>query len=363
MAATREPAEVAPGTVSFELERFERSDGRLELRGRWYGVRGVRFIRPTLRLRSAAGSSRALADLEHKPWMPDDGESWKAAFPCKEEIEVLDAELAVTTGIVIPLPAPGVDQGDAGLIAALPRREPTRAKPADGRDKAGGAREPAPLTPPPARGAKPAPRKTGGARRESDELPKELAALRDETDRLRAEPVRLQGELDQSEQLRKDVEGELERLKLDADGAVARRDAAVGRYETSPPSVTLRCTLATRRPPNATRRAVSCGRAWPSVAALLLNVTALSLSGTAPMPSATPRSQAVSRRPPNVTGRSPSAIGRRPSATTRSPSATPLSPSATEPAHSASPPSPHVAHRPRRGACRARWPCPKVTRA
>jgi hypothetical protein len=230
MAATREPAEVAPGTVSFELEQFERTDGRLELRGRWYGVRGVRFVRPTLRLRSATGSSRALADLEHKPWIPDDGEPWAAAFPCDEDVEVLDAELAVTSGIVIPLPAPGADHGDAGPIAVLPQRERTRAKSGNGSGETAAApRPPAGSAPPTTREASPKARKA--RRREPHGMPGELAALREETERLRAEPVRLQGELDESEQLRKHVEGELQRLKLDSDGAMARRDAAVGRFE------------------------------------------------------------------------------------------------------------------------------------
>jgi hypothetical protein len=229
MAATSEPAEIAPGAVSFELDRFERSDGRLELGGRWYGVRGVRFIRPTLRLRSPVGSSRALADLEHKPWMPADGEPWEAAFPCNEDLKVLDAELAVTSGIVIPLPAPDGDRGDAGPIPALPRREPARAKPGSTRGATTEPRKPSKGAPPTTGDQSPKAGKRG--RRESLDVAKELAVLREETERLRAEPVRLQGELDQSEQLRQHAEGELERLKLDADGAVARRDAAVGRYE------------------------------------------------------------------------------------------------------------------------------------
>jgi hypothetical protein len=234
MAATREPAKVAPGTVSFELERFELSGGRLELRGRWFGVRGVRFMRPTLSLRSETGASRALADLEHKPWIPGDGELWEAAFPCDDDLEVLDAELAVTSDIVIALPAPGQNQSDVGPIAVLPRSEPARAKPGTPPAKTaaarkGEARKPAEPAPATSRDAGPKARKTG--RRESQGMPGEIAVLRAETERLRAEPVRLQDELDQSEQLRKDVEGELERLKLDADGAVARRDAAVDRFE------------------------------------------------------------------------------------------------------------------------------------
>src|SRR5436305_1528642 len=121
MAATSERETVAPGTISFELERFERNGGRLELSGRWFGVRGLRFIRPTLTLGFADGSSsRALADLEHKPWAPSDGEKWDAAFPYAEDLAALDAELAVATGVTVPLPAPGEALPDEDPIAALP---------------------------------------------------------------------------------------------------------------------------------------------------------------------------------------------------------------------------------------------------
>ena len=196
-----------PGTVSFELERFERSDGRLELSGRWFGVRGMRFVRPTLTLSCDDGtSSRALADLEHKPWEPLDGETWEAAFPYGEDAVVLDAELAVAPGIAIPLPAPGDELPASDPISVQPPR------PAAGRHKRGSAQS----------------RRRPSARPAIED---ELAVLRDETQRLRQEPIRLQAELDRSEQLRKDVEGELERLKVDAGGAIARRDAAVDRFE------------------------------------------------------------------------------------------------------------------------------------
>lgn len=204
MAATSERAAVAPSTISFELERFERVDGRLELRGRWYGVRGLRFMRPTLTLAFDDGSTaRALADLEHKPWAPFDGEPWQAAFASPAQDGALDAELAVSPGIAIPLPAPGDGLPDADPIAVLP-----------------------PATAEPRKKSTSAP-----ARRKRAAVADELAVLRDETQRLRQEPIRLRAELDRSEQLRKDVEEELERLKLDADGAVARRDAAVDRFE------------------------------------------------------------------------------------------------------------------------------------
>ena len=45
---SRAEAPPTPG-VSFEVDRFEwTGDGELRLVGRWYGLRGHRFLRPTL---------------------------------------------------------------------------------------------------------------------------------------------------------------------------------------------------------------------------------------------------------------------------------------------------------------------------
>ena len=69
---------VPSGQVSqFELEQFERSGDRLRVSGRWFNVRGMRFMRPTL----TVGDRRVLAVLDHKPWMPEEGETWIAEFP------------------------------------------------------------------------------------------------------------------------------------------------------------------------------------------------------------------------------------------------------------------------------------------
>src|SRR5918999_1342196 len=48
MAVSRDPAAGSPPGVSFEVERFAWADGRLEVTGRWYGIRGRRFLRPSL---------------------------------------------------------------------------------------------------------------------------------------------------------------------------------------------------------------------------------------------------------------------------------------------------------------------------
>src|SRR5215218_6178761 len=102
---------VAPEQTGFELDRFQWSeDGRLELEGRWFGVRGRRFVRPVLTLRVGGGRRRLLAVLEHKPWAADEGAAWIAAFPWEGSHEdVGDAELEVGA-LTVDLPPPGGDE-------------------------------------------------------------------------------------------------------------------------------------------------------------------------------------------------------------------------------------------------------------
>ena len=49
--------------------------------GRWFGVRGRRFVRPVLTIDVAGDRRRLVALLDHKPWHAADGEPWVAAFP------------------------------------------------------------------------------------------------------------------------------------------------------------------------------------------------------------------------------------------------------------------------------------------
>jgi hypothetical protein len=91
--------------ATFDLERLEAGGGELVLSGRWSGVRGMRFVRPTL----TVGTRRLLATLEHKPWPPDAAE-WIAAFPWSgEEVDAADCWLDVAPGILVPL-APGAQR-------------------------------------------------------------------------------------------------------------------------------------------------------------------------------------------------------------------------------------------------------------
>src|SRR5947208_11025540 len=120
------------GATTFAVDRFAwaRPD-RLELSGRWSGVRGVRFVRPTLVLVAGEEHHRVLALLEHKPWLADDHGHWHAAFPWAGDPFDADlAELTVGPGIVVPLAPPELPPGAARRRGA-PAGEPA-AVPASG---------------------------------------------------------------------------------------------------------------------------------------------------------------------------------------------------------------------------------------
>src|SRR5690349_17873301 len=58
--------------LSFELERFEwQGEDRLEVRGRWYGVRGHRFMRPTLHVKAGGRRKRMIPVRALKHSAPD----------------------------------------------------------------------------------------------------------------------------------------------------------------------------------------------------------------------------------------------------------------------------------------------------
>lgn len=117
MAQAPETNYSAAEQITFELERLTLTDEhRLELAGRWFGVRGRRFVRPTLTLIGAHKRSRSLADLEHKPWPAEDGTSWFAVFPLHDPGEdVIELELAVAPDIAVLLSPPPE-------LASLPRK-------------------------------------------------------------------------------------------------------------------------------------------------------------------------------------------------------------------------------------------------
>jgi len=86
--------------VSFELERLDVAGDELVVTGHWSGVRGLRFVRPTL----VADGRRILATLEHKPWAPSLDRTWIAAFPWdSDEVDVDGLALAVGSQVTVAL--------------------------------------------------------------------------------------------------------------------------------------------------------------------------------------------------------------------------------------------------------------------
>jgi hypothetical protein len=118
---------VTEAGAAFEVDQLEMTGDRLELTGRWYGVRGRRFMRPTLTLIGAAGRTRALAELDDKPWAAEDGESWRATFtldPPEEHVTEIEVAVAPDIAVVLELPS------DLPRSARAPSGRPAGAAPA-----------------------------------------------------------------------------------------------------------------------------------------------------------------------------------------------------------------------------------------
>jgi hypothetical protein len=101
------------GAAVLEIERFEfATPERIEIVGYWTGLRGRRFMRPTLVLNGEGEPKRLLALLEHKPWSAVEGEEWIAAFAWEGDVVSFEsAELNVGAGLDLDLPAPRLRPG------------------------------------------------------------------------------------------------------------------------------------------------------------------------------------------------------------------------------------------------------------
>ena len=191
--------------VDFAVDRFERQDGRLVVVGRWSGVRGLRFVRPTLMV----AGERVLAELDHKPWAPHDGEEWIAAFPWPDEPAPRnDVVLAVAPHVTVPL------GNGRGRKAAAGRETP--------------AKKAAPRAQPKQRGPSPAEKalraELDGERRRREELETELAALRARLEEVDA----LSASLRVAAKERDEAIAAEHRATSQRDEALAARDEALG---------------------------------------------------------------------------------------------------------------------------------------
>ena len=132
--------------MAFEVDHFEWIDDRLEVSGRWYGLRGHRFVRPALTVEvddDGDDRRRMLADLEHKPWAADDGTDWIAAFPWDgEPVELARAELAVAPTLAVDLPLPRLPRGHKRASPGKRQRPAVSAKAAPPRERPGPVPQP-----------------------------------------------------------------------------------------------------------------------------------------------------------------------------------------------------------------------------
>jgi hypothetical protein len=200
MSVSREPA-TAPAGVSFEVDRFAWVDGRLEVTGRWYGIRGRRFLRPTLDVEVDGAPRRMLAVLEHKPWAADDGEEWVAAFEWSgEPVELAVAELAVAPELAVVLPPP----------TGAPAKKKARGARATGERRAA------------------APPRAQALEAALAEAQAEVADLRN---RLAAEQKAWQKRVEEVEALRDESAAATRAAEAERDEAVAAREKAIAERE------------------------------------------------------------------------------------------------------------------------------------
>lgn len=230
--------------ISFAVDSLTQDpDGRVEITGRWFGIRGRRFVRPTLTAAlKAGGERRALADLDHKPWASEDGDAWTAAFALGVELaDAAELELNVAPDISIPLGPAASTKATAKRGTSGSRRQPSSA--------GAGARAPRVRSSPPARPA------MADRGHELERLRTRLADLeaahdrertrreqaeshledeRTEALRLRSEVGRLGAELDLAGTVREELRGasaELERTRGEV--LATGRELETARQETA----------------------------------------------------------------------------------------------------------------------------------
>jgi prefoldin subunit 5 len=211
------PAEETAREVSFELDQWALVGAdRLELAGRWFGVRGRRFVRPMLTLSVGDESQRSLADLEHKPWAAEEGEPWTAAFPLEATPAELEAiELAVAPDITLSMPLPAGTGGRSRPKSTAKRgtesREATDALRAEAERARNGQLDAAE-------------NRIGELEAERDDLKRELDRFHDELEQVHAEHEQLNAELDRLRADRRALREQRDRVRIEFDRVRGERD-------------------------------------------------------------------------------------------------------------------------------------------
>lgn len=224
MSEALKPADSRMGGVVFELDRFDVTVGTgCLLQGRWFGVRGRRFMRPTLTMTVEGRKTRLLADIAHKPWDPEDGKPWEARFPGEVgDGEPTVAELTVAPDITIALP---VSDGGAHAGKRKPRSGPDTLM----RELAQAQRE-----------VRQSNRAVAAAEAEKGRMATQLEAVAAELDEVRRAHEQARQERDRTAAERDAArraheaaaeQGEAARLALER--ALAERDAATAMRETA----------------------------------------------------------------------------------------------------------------------------------
>jgi hypothetical protein len=227
----RAPLQETAGAAVFEIERFEWvAPDRIEILGVWAGVRGRRFMRPTLVLEKDGQRKRLLAMLEHKPWAADDGTDWIAAFAWEGPIVKLDAaELNVAPGLDLKLPAPRMRQGKPRrfkqrVVARDAVREAEAAAPSGGivsevpaTAKAAAAEAKAAPAKPAAAGPVPVAEPEAPIGAEASEAP----AIAPQVEALRVDLDRARSDRDEARSQLQALRAEVEQERQQREGAVA----------------------------------------------------------------------------------------------------------------------------------------------
>jgi hypothetical protein len=222
MAEAVEPANTGTNGVAFELDRIHMAgEDRLEVNGRWFGVRGRRFIRPSLTLLAEEDQRRLLADLDHKPWAAEDGQPWLATFPFDEQDgDWFEAELNVAPDITVTVPLPGSSRA-------------RRRRPGSPAVSAESARGSARRSHAPSAELVKARREIHRLQRELERRNGEIAELSDELEKRGAKLEEITGARDAAREAGTAAAEERERLMRARGEALAARDEAAAEREAA----------------------------------------------------------------------------------------------------------------------------------